>query len=88
MGEKNIPPFMPNLSGLDEKERVDLGLFYDKYARAEWFRGAQLVKNHPMQMKTVLLITCEYTPLNLLGEILSFTEPKGWGIEWRDLSRL
>jgi len=86
MSENERVPFMPNLNGLSFEERKMLGDFYDSYSKYTWFRGAQLVKNHPTQFRTVLVITCDYRPLTDMGPILTFTDKYGIGLEWINLS--
>jgi len=57
----------------NQEDRRILGEFYDTYKDRQWFERAELVENHPTQMKKTLEIVVNYPPLLENKEILEFT---------------
>lgn len=55
------------------EDRLNLGEFYNTYKDRQWFERAEIIDNHPTQMRKTLELLVRYNPLLEAKEILSFT---------------
>jgi hypothetical protein len=77
-----LPEQMPT----DSTDRRILGEFYDQYKDNQWFERAELILNHPRQMRKTLEIHAKYNPILQMKEIIAFTSKYNLGMEVVDLS--
>jgi len=77
-----LPEQMPT----DADDRRILGEFYDQYKDNQWFQRAELIPNHPRQMKRTLEIYAAYNPLLQMKDLISFTSKYNLALEIVDLS--
>lgn len=70
-----------NLPANQEDRRV-LGEFWDLYKNHQWFRSANIVENHPTQMRKTLEINANYKPIVEIKDVLSFTHKYNLAVEW------
>lgn len=64
------------------EDRRLLGDFYDTFCTKQWFRGAELVENHPTTMRKTLVVKCDYKPVAEMTEILNFAHPRQVALDW------
>jgi|ERR1044072_3528891 hypothetical protein len=80
----------------DEKERLILQDVYKAFASRidstgtpiefqEWFRGAGIVENHPIQMARTLEINVNYRPIFMMKEIIALAEKHGLALYLREV---
>jgi hypothetical protein len=77
-----LPEHMP----VDRTDRETLGLFYNLFNNNQWFHRAEIILNHPNQMRKTLEIHAMYNPLLQMKDILAFTDQYKLGLEIVDLS--
>lgn len=77
-----LPKFLPD----SPEDRRILGEFYDLYKDRQWFDRAEIVENHPTQMRKTLEITVKYNPLLEMKEILNFIRKYNLALEQISLS--
>lgn len=65
---------LPKQLPAGQEDRRILGEFYDTYKDRQWFDSAELVENHPTQMKKTLEVFVAYNPLLEAKELLTFTQ--------------
>lgn len=79
----NMPQKAQDLSNEDKQILFE---FYNAYSNRQWFNKAEVVLNHPRQMRKTLEVYCNYNPLLEMKEILTFTQKHNMSIETVDLS--
>jgi hypothetical protein len=65
---------LPKQLPVGQEDRRILGEFYDTYKDKQWFDSAELVENHPTQMRRTLEVSVAYNPLLEAKELLTFTQ--------------
>jgi len=73
---------LPERLPIDPNDRKILGDCYDLFCTRQWFRGADLVFNHPTHMCKTLVIKCEYKPVAEMTEILGFIQSRQISVDW------
>lgn len=79
----NMPQKAQDLSNEDKQIIFE---FYNSYSNRQWFNRAEVVLNHPRQMRKTLEVYCNYNPLLEMKEILTFTQKHNMSVETIDLS--
>lgn len=77
---------LPNKLPDNQRLRVALGKFYDSAKNKQWFERAELVENHPANMRNTLELYVNYNPVLEMKEILQFVHEYDLALIVNDLS--
>ena len=66
----------------DEKDRQILAEFIKTYHTHEWLRGANVIPDHPTQMRKTLEVHVNYRPINEMVQIRSFVHKYNLALEF------
>ena len=64
------------------QDREALKEFVSTFWDRQWLRGANIVENHPTQMRKTLEVAVNYKPLNEMLQIRTFVEKHNLGLEF------
>lgn len=66
----------------NEKDRQILAEFIQTYASHQWLRGANVIENHPNQMRKTLEVHVNYRPINEMVQLRSFVHKHNIALEF------
>lgn len=62
-----------------------LAQFYQSYHTQQWFRGANVVPNHPEHMRKTLVVSVNFKPHYCMNEIRQFTNKYNLALDIKEV---